>query len=73
MTAKRSLGTKEETPAAARFRKAKVQFQILSALLAQIPRLLAPDPIYFVETLAERCSWRSPHSGLVRGKWLRPL
>jgi hypothetical protein len=41
------LGTKEETPAAARFRKAKVKFQILSAPLAHIRRLLAPDPICF--------------------------
>jgi hypothetical protein len=41
------LGTKEEIPAAARFRKAKVQFQILSPPLAHIRRLLAPHPICF--------------------------
>jgi hypothetical protein len=41
------LGTKEETPAVARFRKAKVQFQILSDPLAHICRILAPNPICF--------------------------
>ena len=41
--------TSEETPAAARSEKARVQVQILSAPVAHIHRLLAPVPIFFGE------------------------
>ena len=54
-----SLGTKEETPAAARSKKEKLQFQILSALLARICKLLAPDPICFGGT-PDRSNRSSP-------------
>jgi hypothetical protein len=40
-------GTKEETPSAAPFRKAKVKFQIFSVPLAHIRRHLASNPICF--------------------------
>ena len=45
-----SLGTKEETPAAARFRSTKVEFHTLSATVAHIITFLASDVSHFGET-----------------------
>jgi hypothetical protein len=61
-----SLGTKEETPAAARHRNAKVHFQM--ALLDHMRRLLAPKPICFGESPVIPCidRWCSLwHSGRI--------